>query len=198
VAATTDQTLTVATDTSVPDESREAPARDAADVRVAAIASTAASAAVATGAPETAASSTARTALGEPRQFRLSFAVPGGGRTLTFAEIWFSDGSTRQHDDHACVVYVERRSGTAYLVNDEGSALLSAAIGSPGELANSQCALDLRSIEQTGEPNALNLALGIRLNADIERRLVVLTQTVDDAGISSGWLHLPDETVAPH
>jgi hypothetical protein len=124
-------------------------------------------------------------AFGERREFRLSYA-PVADRGVTYAEVWFSDGS-QGHDDHACVAYIDRRHGAVYLVNDEGDALLSSSIGTAAELANSQCAIDLRSIQQASQPDALVVTMAVRLTADLERRLSVLTQIVDDAGISSGW-----------
>jgi subtilisin family serine protease len=137
--------------------------------------------------PADAADATVNAVFGRPRT--LTLEVASGEHPVSFAEVWFrKSGPVPERDDHSCKAYVERATNTLLLVNDAGTELLSKPIGSDGELANGQCAIDASSLKLSTDSRGLLLTMSVRFNREYASNVTVFTESVDADGISSGWV----------
>ena len=131
---------------------------------------------------------TAPSANGEPPKYSdaASYTLRYHGAGITYTEAWFKTGDQAFSAIGSCIVYIERATNTALLVNDAGNDLVRGTLGREGSLSNRQCSVDLPSMRVAVTGDGFVVTMVVRLSRDYAVS-GVYRQTVDATGMSSGW-----------
>jgi hypothetical protein len=123
---------------------------------------------------------------GLSQSFALQYSDTTGAANLSTAWVWFTP-STNGPTANSCVVYYSRPAQTLYLLNDAGTTWASAAMGSGGTLANSQCAVAMDgTTTATVSGTTLRLTLGMSFTpAFAGTKMIHLFAT--NSAVTSGW-----------
>src|SRR4029077_1121578 len=76
---------------------------------------------------------------GSAQTFAFTFSDPNGGANIVSTQL---DIGATLSTSGTCYLYYARAANQIYLASDAGSFSPSLALGSPGTMQNSQCALD--------------------------------------------------------
>ena len=95
-----------------------------------------------TGGTVTADSVTPSSGSGPSQTFALKFGDTSGAANISAAIVWFN-ATMPTSAANTCLSFYDRAGNTLSLLNDAGTALTSATIGSSGSLQNSQCMITL-------------------------------------------------------
>jgi hypothetical protein len=107
----------------------------------------------------TADSATPVAGVGASQTFGLQYSDSTGASHLSQAWTWFT--ASMASAVNSCLAYYDQPGNLLFLLNDAGTAWLSAAPGSPVTLQNQQCAIDVATSGASTSGNALTLSLAL-------------------------------------
>jgi hypothetical protein len=122
---------------------------------------------------------------GATQTFALEYADNRGAADLASARVRF--GTTATSGANNCTVSYAPSTSTVSMLNDTGTAWLSAAFGA-GVLQNSQCAIDLRNSSVAVSGSILRMRLAVTFKAAFAggKNLYMFAQSV--GGLTTGWV----------
>jgi len=121
---------------------------------------------------------------GATQTFTLAYGDTAGAADLHQTWVWF-DGTFASSASNSCLVYYDLGTNLLYLINDAGTAWLSALLGS-GTLQNSQCAIALASSTVVPGGNTLTLTLALTFAPKFTGPQTIFMYATNGAQ-TSGW-----------
>src|SRR5262249_4529500 len=82
-----------------------------------------------------------------------------GAADLKTTWVWFTPAFSSVSAANTCMLYYDRVANSLNLLNDNGTTWMSAVLGAPGTLQNSQCSVDVGTT--TAAPAGNNLTLTV-------------------------------------
>jgi hypothetical protein len=120
---------------------------------------------------------------GTMQTFTATFTDPDGYGDISVVGIEFG-----RQLSFVGTCYMNYTSSGLWLMNDAGTAWLQPkALGSPGNLQNSQCAIDLSRSSATGNGTTLSISLAITFTANLGTSLQIYASVADSAGLQDPW-----------
>lgn len=124
---------------------------------------------------------------GGTQSFALQYSDSRGAANLATAWVWFTP-SMNAPAANSCMIYYARPANTVYLLDDAGSVWLTAAMGSGGTLANSQCAVTMDGgTTAVVNGTTLTLTLKLALLPAFAGAKTINLFAINAGGVSSGW-----------
>jgi hypothetical protein len=121
---------------------------------------------------------------GATQTFALQYGDTGGGANLTQTWVWFN-ATFASTAANSCLVYYDATTGQLNLINDAGTAWLSAALGG-GALRNASCTIALGSSSRVISGNTLTLTLALTFTPAFSGGKNVYLYATDGT-VNSGW-----------
>ena len=130
---------------------------------------------------------------GSSATFALKYSSSLGASDLQAGWVWFST-SASSSSANSCLAYYEPPTDTLYLLNDAGTAWMSAKRGSTGSLRNSRCTISVAGATRSVSGNTLTLNLPVTFSG-----LFTGTKNIylfgTGSSLNSGWQDRGDWTV---
>ena len=124
---------------------------------------------------------------GAVQTFAARFSDTAGATDLAEAYVWFN-ATTSITAANSCLTYYNRPAGTVSLLNNAGTAWITASVGSAGTLQNSQCTIALgASTTVTASGNVLTLNLAMTFKPAFAGAKNVILYGASAGGMNSGW-----------
>jgi hypothetical protein len=124
---------------------------------------------------------------GASQTFILQYSDTAGATDLTTAWVWFN-ATFASTSASSCLVYYDRPATRVSLLNDAGTAWMSAALGSGVTLQNGQCALTLDgSTTAALSGSALTLNLPMTFYPGFNGAKNIYMFAANGRGAASGW-----------
>jgi hypothetical protein len=134
----------------------------------------------------TADSVTPNSGMGANHAFALQYSDTAGTTDLATTWVWFN-ATFASSAASSCMVYYNRATNTAALLNDTGVQWTTGTVGMAGTLQNTQCALSLASSTVVPSGNALTVTLAMTFAAGFNGAKNVYMYGASAGGASSGW-----------
>ncbi len=141
----------------------------------------------------TAVSSTPNAGSGIGQSFVLRYDDTAGVTDLSTTWAWFT--TTMASAANSCMTYYDRAANRLNLLNDAGTAWMSAVIGSAGTLANNQCFILMPQISVAVSGNSLMVTLAMNFKPGYAGAKNIFMYAANASGINSGWQDRGDWTV---
>jgi hypothetical protein len=129
---------------------------------------------------------------GSVQSFQLLYSDTLGASDLKTTWVWFTPSFGA--GANTCMLYYDRVANSLNLLNDAGGAWMAAAVGAPGTLQNSQCAVDVGATMAIPAGSSLALTLPISFKAGYAGAKEVWLYGAGSA-VNSGWQKLGSWTV---
>jgi hypothetical protein len=130
---------------------------------------------------------------GLQQTFTLHYSDGAGATDLSTVWAWFN-ATFASSAANSCMVYYSRPSNTLNLINDAGTAWLSAPVGSSTTLANGQCSVNASSVSVNVSGTDLLLTLSVTFSATYNGAKNVYLWA-GGGTVNSGWQTLGVWTV---
>lgn len=139
------------------------------------------------GGTPTAVSVTPASGSGASQTFVLQYGDTAGATDLASAWVWFSPSLTAG-TANSCLLQYGRATNTLFLMNDAGTAWLSAALGAAGALQNSQCSVTLGgSATAVASGNALTVTLPVTFATGFSGTRTTYLYAATASGTITSW-----------
>jgi hypothetical protein len=120
---------------------------------------------------------------GSTQTFTATFTDPDGYRDISVVGIEFG-----RQLSFVGTCFMNYTSFGLWLMNDAGTAWLQPkALGSPGILQNSQCAIDVSRSSATGTGTTLSISLVMSFTANLGTNFQVYASVADTGGLQDSW-----------
>ncbi len=124
---------------------------------------------------------------GLSQTYKLQYSDTAGAANLQYAWVYFT-ASLANPDSQSCLLYYNVAPNQINLLNDAGTAWLSATPGTPSTtLSNSQCSLNVAAMTVTPNGNTLTLKLPMTFKAAYAGAKNTYMYASDLSGANSGW-----------
>ena len=130
---------------------------------------------------------------GSTQTFRVVYSDPDGAGDLSVVQLLVNNGLSGAY---GCYLLYDASSARLTLANDAGNGSAGiAALGSPGQLANSRCAVNLAASSASAVGTDLTLQLALSFTAAFFGPKTIYLWAGDKRGGVAGWLALGSWTV---
>lgn len=126
---------------------------------------------------------------GAMQAFTLQYSDTAGATNLQ--QVWaYFNASLANPASNACMLYYNSASNQINLLNDAGTAWLSATLGAASTLQNSQCSLNVATATVSRSGDVLTLSVTVTFQPAFAGSKNIYLHAVDVSGANSGWQEL--------
>jgi len=126
---------------------------------------------------------------GSTQAFTLQYSDTAGAANLQ--QVWaYFNATLANPASNACMLYYNSASNQINLLNDAGTAWLSATLGAASTLQNSQCSLNVATATVSRSGDVLTLSVTVTFQPAFAGSKNIYLHAVDVSGANSGWQEL--------